>query len=566
MELDMKKTVCIRTYLTWFSACMIVFSILEIPFGFAEDESVILSRKGEIINRLNNMSMLIKSIDNITGEIENRQVELQSQSGIGREQDLRIEIQELSNRKEEMEASFSQLATDVDTRKEQEDKKSGVDWQRELKELVGPLIREVKKITAHPREIEMLRNQVEAYETQLPRIEKAIQNIDILLSHAKEEPLVTKLKQSRQIWQNRFDEVKTNMNISRRNLDLRLNQRKTISESAREFMQIFFKSRGRNLIIAFLSFVFTIGFFFYLHGYIRKISPIHKSQRSVYTRFFDIFYYSLTIITAMLSVFAVLYVFGDWLLLSIAAIFLIGIGWASKQAIPLVWTQARLLMNLGPVKEGELVIYRGLPFEVASLNLYTRLVNNALNGGEQKIPIKDLLDMRSRPIAKDEPWFPTNCGDWVVLKDQTHGRVVVQTPEAVKLELLGGAVITMKTQDFLSASPRNLSSRGFRLWIPFGLDYAHIDQITETIPVLFQKEILSGLKAKGFGDCVEQIAVQFKAAGPNSLDLEVLTDCNREAGPNYEILQRIIPGICVDICNKNNWVVPVNQVRVHMAN
>ena len=560
----MKKTVCIRTYLVWFSVCIIAFFTFETPLSFAGDESDILARKGEIKSRLNNMSMLIKSIDNVTREIETRQIELQSQSGIGREQDLRIEIQELSNRKEEMEASFSQLATDVDTRKEQEDKKTGVDWQRELKELVGPLIREVKKITAHPREIERLRNQVEAYETQLPRIEKAIQNIDILLSQAKETPLVEKLKQSRQLWQNRFDEVKTDMNISRRNLDLRLDQRKTLSESARDFTQIFFKSRGRNLIIAFLSFVFTIGFFLFLHGRIRRFSPIHKNERSVYTRFFDILYYSVAIMAAMLSVFAVLYIFGDWLLLSIAAIFLIGIGWTSKQAIPLIWTQARLLLNLGPVKEGELVIYRGLPFKVAALNLYTRLVNKALDGGEQKIPIKDLLDMRSRPIAKDEPWFPTDCGDWVVLKDQTHGRVVVQTPEAVKLELLGGAVVTLKTEDFLSASPGNLS-RGFRLWIPFGLDYAYIDQITETIPVVFQKEILSGLKAKGFGDCVEKIAVQFKAAGPNSLDLEILADCNREAGPNYEILQRIIPGICVDICNKNNWVIPVNQVRVHMA-
>jgi hypothetical protein len=279
---------------------------------------------------------------------------------------------------------------------------------------------------------------------------------------------------------------------------------------------------------------------------------------------FDVLYYSLTLIAAMLSVFAVLYVFGDWLLLSIAVIFLIGIGWASKQAIPLVWNQARLLLNLGPVREGELVIYNGLPFEVAALNFYTRLVNRTLDGGEQKIPIKDLLDMRSRPIARDEPWFPTNCGDWVVLNDRTHGRVIVQTPEAVKLELPGGAIFTLKTEDFLSASPKNLS-KGFRLWITFGLDYAHIDLITGTIPGIFEKEITSGLMAKGFGDCMEQIAVQFKTAGPSSLDLEILADFTQEAGSNYEILQRIIPGICVDICNTYNWVVPVNQVRVHMA-
>lgn len=560
----MNNTIYIRPCLTWLSICIIVLTLFFTPSIFAEDEKDVLSRKGEIQNRLKNMSMLIKSIDNISKEIEDRQMDLQSQTGIGREEDLRIEIRGLSFHKEEMEATFNQLATDVDTRKEQEDKKSGVDWQRELKELIGPLIREVKKITAHPREIEKLRNQVEAYETQLPRIEKAIQNIDILLSHAQEDQLVAKLKQNRQIWKNRFDEVKTNMNISRRQLDQRLGQRKTVSESARDFMQLFFKSRGRNLIVAFFSFVFTIAFFFFLHGLIRKISPLHRNERSIYTRLFDVLYYLVTIIAAMLSVFAVLYLFGDWLLLSIAAIFLIGIGWASKQAIPLVWTQARLMLNLGPVREGELVIYRGLPFEVAQLNIYTRLVNKALDGGERKIPIKDLLDMRSRPIAKDEPWFPTNCGDWAVLNDKTHGRVVVQTPEAVKLELLGGAVVTLTTEDFLSSSPQNLS-RGFRLWIPFGLDYSCKDQITETIPSIFQQEIISGLRAKGFGNRLEQVLVQFKKAGPNSLDLEILADFTGDTAPDYEILQRVIPGICVDICNKNNWVIPVNQVRVHMT-
>jgi hypothetical protein len=560
----MKNTDCIRKYVTWFVAGVFACCLFLIPMGYAEDSSGVLSRKGEIKNRLKNMSMLIKSLDNLTKEIGERQTDLQGQSGIGREQDLRMEIRALSIRKEEMEASFTQLATDVDTRKEQDDKKAGVDWQREIKELVGPLVREVKKITAHPREIERLRNQVETYEIQLPKIQKAIKNIDTLLSHAKEGQLVGKLKQNRHFWQNQFDEVKTRMNISRRQLDRKLGKRKTISESAKDFMQIFFKSRGRNLIISFLSFILTIGLFFYLHGRIQKISPIHKNERSIYTRLFDVFYYLLTIITAMLSVFAVLYVFGDWLLLSIAAIFLIGIGWASKQAIPMVWVQARLLLNLGPVREGELIVYRGLPFEVAALNLYTRLVNKALDGGEQKIPIKDLLDMRSRPIAKEESWFPSDCGDWVVLNDQTHGKVVVQTPEAVKLELLGGAVVTLKTEEFLSASPKNLS-KGFRLWVTFGLDYAYIDKITETIPATFEKEINSGLNIKGFDDTIEQIAVHFKIAGPSSIDLEILADFNGTAGPNYEMLQRIIPGICVDICNKNHWVVPVNQVRVHMV-
>jgi hypothetical protein len=44
-----------------------------------------------------------------------------------------------------------------------------------------------------------------------------------------------------------------------------------------------------------------------------------------------------------------------------------------------------------------------------------------------------------------------------------------------------------------------------------------------------------------------------------------MADFNGAAGPDYDILQRIIPGICVDICNRNQWEIPLHQVRVHMA-
>lgn len=562
--MDMKNTACKRGI----GSHLLIFVLISVLFifsrGYAEEQSDILNGQNDIKARLANMTMLMQTIDNLNADIEKLQTALQSQSGIGREQNLRAEILGLSDQKEEMEATFNQLATDVDTRKDLEDKKAGVDWQSELKELVGPLIREVKKITAHPREIERLRNQVEKYETQLPKAKKAIKNIDILLPLAKEEQLVQKLKQTRRFWQNRLDEIQTRMDINSRMLERKLDQRKTFSESAREVMQIFFKSRGRNLIVSFLAFVLTVGVFFYLHGQIRKISPIHRNERSIYTRLFDVVYYLLTVIFALLSIFGVLYIFGDWLLLSIAAIFLIGIGWASKMAIPLVWVQARLLLNLGPVREGEVVVYKGLPYEVATLNLYTTLVNKTLDGGRIRIPIKDLLDMRSRPITENEPWFPCERGDWVKLDNGTHGKVIVQTPESVKLQLLGGAVVTLKTGDFLSLFPVNLSN-GFRLSIEFGLDYACQGEITERIPRVFTEELAEGLKSRGFEKSMVGISVQFKTAGLNSLDLEIMADFNGASGPDYNILQRAISGICVDICNRNRWEIPFSQVCVHMA-
>ncbi|MBW1898585.1 MAG: hypothetical protein JRI61_05940, partial [Deltaproteobacteria bacterium] len=77
---------------------------------------------------------------------------------------------------------------------------------------------------------------------------------------------------------------------------------------------------------------------------------------------------------------------------------------------------------------------------------------------------------------------------------------------------------------------------------------------------MFKEEITEGLKAKGFEESIVDIAVGFKTAAPSSLEIEIMADFKGAAGSDYGILQRIIPGICVDICNRNQWEIPFQQV------
>jgi len=57
-----------------------------------------------------------------------------------------------------------------------------------------------------------------------------------------------------------------------------------------------------------------------------------------------------------------LYLFGDWVLLILALLLILGLIWTSKQAIPRFWTPTVLMLDMGPVREGERVHYRGLPW------------------------------------------------------------------------------------------------------------------------------------------------------------------------------------------------------------
>jgi energy-coupling factor transporter transmembrane protein EcfT len=275
-------------------------------------------------------------------------------------------------------------------------------------------------------------------------------------------------------------------------------------------------------------------------------------------------YIVFTVVLSFFVLLGVLYSLGDWVLLSIAIIFVLGIGWASKHTLPRFWNQATLMLNFGSVREGEVVIYKGIPYEVISVNIYSQLENKDLEDGFIRLHINDLVELRSRPMFKNEPWFPSRRGDWVKLNDGTYGEVVGQTPDMVKLKLLGGAHKFYKTSDYLSQSPTNLSA-GFRIPVTFGLDYQHQDIIIQEVPGIIERAITEGLSEAGYGNSIEKIRVEFKEAGPSSLDIAVLAEFNGNAGARYRALERAIQRICVDTCNLHHWIIPFQQVTVHMA-
>ena len=45
----------------------------------------------------------------------------------------------------------------------------------------------------------------------------------------------------------------------------------------------------------------------------------------------------------------------------------------------------------------------------------------------------------------------------------------------------------------------------------------------------------------------------------------IIADFKGGAGEKYYLLDRTIQRICVDTCNRNHWVIPFQQVTLHMA-
>ena len=222
------------------------------------------------------------------------------------------------------------------------------------------------------------------------------------------------------------------------------------------------------------------------------------------------------------------------------------------------------MLNLGEVREGERVLIDGVPWRVSSLGVFTDLENPLLEGGNLRLPMRALSRLRSRPHDEAEPWFPCREGEWVILSDNTRGKVIQQTPEMVHLILLGGSRKHYLTADFLAATPEVLSSN-FRVRSVFGIDYEHQKIATTEVPdflrAAVERELLEFVKKKQ----IQRIKVEFREAGASSLDYAIIADMKGEVADKYEVIKRSLQKAAVDAANENGWVIPFTQITLHQA-
>jgi hypothetical protein len=225
--------------------------------------------------------------------------------------------------------------------------------------------------------------------------------------------------------------------------------------------------------------------------------------------------------------------------------------------------EIRLLLNLGPVRQGERVMYNGLPLEVRTINMYSILRNPDLEG-ILRLPLAELGSLISRPSVKEEPWYPCQPNEYLLLPDGTFGQVLRQTLETVTLKTVG-SIAHYASSDFLHCNARNLSRQGYGFAVTFGIDYQHQVISLDKVPAILHEAVTVKLKQTGLGDDVENILVDFKEAGASSLDYLIVVNMSGNAAAAYFRIGRLIQQSCVAVCNREGWVIPFNQITVHQG-
>ncbi|WP_035237858.1 hypothetical protein [Desulfobacter vibrioformis] len=513
-------------------------------------------------NTLEILKSIVRSKTTLKQRMDEKKQAMAKAGSETEKQYLTQEIAELDKQIADAVTDFEMTATGVEIGLFVSKKKERFDWKDELLSLAEPGIMELKRLTVKARHKSKLNDELASYHELLPEAIKARTRIESLISQTKDRELVSALKNILPEYKGLESQIKNKVDLVQLKLDEIERQEASVIDSTQDSVKKFFRTRGLYLFLAILACIGVVLFIKFLYHTLIRLVPGYKMEyRPFHIRALELVYRGMTVILTVLAVIAVFYFVEDWVLLSLAIIFIMGVVWTAKYTLPMYMDKSKLMLNIGAVREGERMMYQGVPWRVKHINFYTLLENPDL-GITLRIPITELIGKTSREIAPHEPWFPCRKNDWVILSDGTRGGVTHLSHETVELVLRGGAKKTYQTADFLAMTPLNLSVN-FRLKVPFGIGYGHQQDATAKIPELLSAFIQKKVEEEGYAEDLLSLKVEFAEAGASSLDLVVIADFKGSQAPVYNRLKRSIQRWCVDAASQYNWDIPFPQITVH---
>ena len=511
---------------------------------------------------IENLVNIQQSIELKRSAIRDIKKQLKTLEDTADRQELEQKIERIKNEIAGLQASFEQIVLGgVNLSILTDQPEEQIDWQDEVEKIVRPLLSMLKELTARPRQIDRLRREIELREDQLRAIEKALESIRLLEKQALAPVAGGAIRQMLADWEHRREDSKRELEIANFKLTTITDESIPWQISVGETFSNFFRGRGLTLLIAT---IIGVAIWVIAKGLLAMYwRLLYRSRYDIGITRAPLVLYSYRLVTAILIVLAilmVLYIRGDVLLLTLAVIALAGAALSLRQTLPRYAAELRLLFGVGPVREEERLVLDGIPFTVESLGVYSVLRNPTLEG-VMRLPLRAMNELVSRP-AGEEPWFPCQPGDYLLLADGSFGRVLRQTIEVVELAVRE-SVVQIRTTDFLSQHIQNLSRDGFGIASTFGIDYQHQGICLDTVPGRFRKSIKARFEKADLKDDIEQLLVSFKEAGASSLDYQIYIVLKGRAANAFFKAQRLVQQACVETCNREGWVIPFTQITVH---
>jgi hypothetical protein len=451
-------------------------------------------------------------------------------------------------------------------------KKQKTTFSDDIKQILDPALNTFKRISEKPRQIQELSEEMESLQERYANAQEAKVKLDLFLKENTNKSLKWKLKESIKTTEELIKSLKVKLeDLQYKIVKIEENEESIVTTFSAIIFE-FIKTKGKNLIlslIVFLTFfwLFKIGQAKFIDIVLFRVS--RSNSKEVYNwiiRPTRVIYNVLTTFVSFFLSILTLYVLNDWVLVTLILITFAALIWSSKQYLPIFLEQSKIVLNLGSVREGERVIYNGLPWKIDSLGYYCKLSNPFLSGGSLRVNTKELINSHSRRADENEPWFPTREGDWVLI-GESYGQVTLQSPEQVVLKLAGGETRYYPAKEYYQITPQNYSL-GFAIDFVIGLDYNLQQNLFEEVIPKFRENIQKVLfqKHPELQGKVLDTQIDFLRANASSLDLKFFMKCSGDVAHMKLSLERSFQAECVKVCNENNYTIPFNQLTVHMNN
>ncbi len=503
----------------------------------------------------------------VIDSIERRQrelAELRKQRAKDPSPELDQQIEQTTQQISDLRQQFVGLATnDFSLLDAQNAQALTINWQDELIQVIYPLLREINELTAKPRQIERLKMEISLIEGQANVLTAATEQLKTVLTETRDSAVRRSLTVLGEDLAERH--VENEQKLTARRHELAELQRD--SEPLWSAMLHGARSFVTNVGIHFgLAIALGVAAYYLIkligRLLLRTARGENEKRLASVERLIIFIIQALGWLVGLFTYLMVLYALDSWVILGLTVIVLLGMAFSLKNVLPDHMVEMRTLLNFGSIRQGERLTYNGLPWRIAELDVYTTLHNPALDG-LLRVPLTQLSKLSSRPYHADEPWFPCQTGEWVLLSDTTYGQVRVQTPDIVQLNV-GESTVSYRTESFLNARPQNMS-RGFTVATTFGLDYRHQAEATTTIPEQLRSDIEQQMKEQDFGAHCSYLGVELSSASASSLDFRLIATFGGAAALRYARIQRWLQRSAVDSANRHGWAIPFPQIVVHGA-
>lgn len=525
-------------------------------------------RRSEAADSLRTLADLLVSRKEQAAVVKELKTALSQAKEDASKKELEAKIKAENDKLAQISAQISGLSTGVAEDEIKYDQTTKFDLRAELENLIQPFIKIMRDATENTRQIEGLRSTIAAAKQRESAANRATARLALLLSverakkDASGKEIQDHLEALAKDWGKREKEAQHLVETAEQQLQLRLDQQANAPSGIGTYATQYFSQRGFNLLLglgALGGVLLVMNIISRVAEYVRRRRGI---PRSFATRLASLVFRILALLLAVFAMLTVFNLMNDWLLMGVACIFVLAAVWVGMKMLPQLIEQVTLLLDLGAVQENERLLFAGVPWLVERLDIYTHLVNPALDGGTFTVPVRELVGHHSRPAADGEAWFPTRKGDWVQLGDGHIGTVVSQTPELVQVVELGGARRTFETTAFLADAPRNLST-GYRIKTEFGLDYRHQGIAVDEIPEKLGAHVRAGLIELLGQDAVLNVDVDLLRTDDSAITFEIETDISGDKASRYEDVERAVAHLMVEAANANQWVIPFPQLVMH---